>query len=142
MSLMPWYPFADGNPFGKGSDRLMNFSPFPQGGGLFSPRIEVCQTAEQVIVKAEIPGMDKKAIDLSIDEHCLQLSGRVRKDIRCQDAHTFRSEHFFGSFSRTVPLPVTVKSEQARAEYRDGILTVTIPRAEPPPPGGSRIDIR
>lgn len=92
------------------------------------PRVDVYQTEKDVVVEAEIPGVSKEDLDIYIDENSIKLSSRTERD--------------YGSFSRTIPLPVEVKSEDAKAEYRDGILSITVPKVEPAKMKGRRIDIQ
>jgi len=69
------------------------------------------------------------------------LSGETKRDTEYKNEHIYRTERYYGSFSRTIPLPVEVKSEQAKAEYKDGILTVTVPKVETTQMKGKKIDI-
>ena len=62
-----------------------------------------------------------------IDEGSIRLTGQTRRDERYKDENMYRTERFYGSFARTIPLPTEVKSEQAKAEYKEGILSISVP---------------
>ena len=137
-SLVPWNPFRE-------MDRDWNsFFDLPARvfGNGNSPRVDVYQTDKDVVVKAEIPGVSKKDVNLYIDENSIRLSGQTKRENEFKEEDVYRTERYYGSFSRTIPFPVEVKSEEAKAEYRDGILTVTIPKAESSKSRGKRIDIQ
>ncbi|AUS95379.1 heat-shock protein Hsp20 [Clostridium thermosuccinogenes] len=140
MSLIPWNPFREMDNIGR---EMSNFFDFPSK--LFSgspPRVDVYQTEKDVIVKAEIPGVSKEDLNLYIDDNSIRLSGQTKKEKELKDENVYRSERYYGSFSRTIPLPVEVKSEEAKAEYKDGILSIIIPKVEPSKTRGRKIDIQ
>lgn len=140
MALVPWNPFRDLD----NTREMSNFFDLPTKlfGGLSSPRVDVYQTENDVIVKAEIPGVSKEDLNLYIDENSIRLSGQSKKENEFKDENAYRAERYYGSFSRIIPLPVEVKSEQANAEYKDGILSITVPKLEPSKSKGRRIDIQ
>ena len=107
-----------------------------------SLRADVYQTEKDVIVKAEIPGISKEDLEVYIDEDSIRLSGQSKRDKEYKDENIYRTERYYGSFSRTIPLPMEVKTEQASAEYKDGILSITVPKAEPSKLKGKRINIQ
>ncbi len=133
MGLIPW-----GNMRREIGDFWDNM-PFVFGRG--GPRVDVYQTEEEIIVKAEIPGVSKKDLKVFIDENTLRLSGQTKKDEHYKDENMFRSERAFGSFSRTIPLPAAVKSDEAQAEYKEGILSIKVPKVEPTKLKGRQVDI-
>jgi len=139
MSLVEWNPFRE-------IDREMtNFferSPFRFFATTSQPRVDVYQTESDVIVKAEIPGVSKEDLNVYIDENSIRLSGQTKKSNEFKDEHVYRAERYYGSFSRTIPLPVEIKSDQAKAEYKDGILSITVPKVEPSKTKGKRIQIQ
>lgn len=142
MSLVPWNPFKEIDNISREMSNFFDFSPFKFFGGISSPRVDVYQTEKDVVVKAEIPGVSKEDLNLYVDENSIRLSGQIKRDNEYQNENMYRTERYYGSFSRTIPLPVEVKSEQARAEYKDGILSITVPKVEPSKMRGRRIDIQ
>jgi HSP20 family protein len=82
------------------------------------------------VVKAELPGMKKEEIDVSVSENMLNISGERKEEAECAGAESYRAERYFGRFYRSIPLPVSVEGDKIHAEYKDGILTITCPKAE------------
>ena len=141
MSLVQWNPFKEMDNFSKDMQHFFEFSPF-KFGGLNSPRVDLYQTESDVIVNAEIPGVSKEDLNIFIDENVLRLSGQTKRNQALKNEESYRTERYYGSFQRTIPLPVEVKSEQAKAEYKDGILSIHIPKVEPSKMKGKRIEIQ
>lgn len=141
MSLVPWNPFRDIDNIGREMGSFFDL-PIKLFGGINSPRVDVYQTENDVVVKAEIPGVSKEDLNVFIDENSIRLSGQTKKEKEFKDENVYRTERYYGSFSRTIQLPAEVKSEQARAEYKDGILSITVPKVEPSKPKGRKIDIQ
>lgn len=110
-------------------DRLFegSFGELARG---WNPVVDIFEDADNVIVKAELPGMKKEDIDVSLHDGVLSISGERKEEHEIKDAQTHRSERFVGSFQRSVTLSSPVKNDQVKAEYKDGILTVTLPKAE------------
>lgn len=96
----------------------------------WTPAMDVFEDKDNVYVRAELPGMKKEDIDLSLHEGSLSISGERKAEQKFEDAEVYRSERFFGRFQRTVTLPTPVVMEKVKAHYKDGILTVTLPKAE------------
>lgn len=106
---------------------------FARSGGLISgwnPLLDVTQDNENIYVKAELPGLKKDEINLSLHEGVLTLSGERHEESKKEDEKVFREERIFGRFSRSITLPSMVDPEGIKATYRDGILTVQLPKAE------------
>jgi HSP20 family protein len=81
-------------------------------------------------VKVELPGLKKDQINLSLHEGVLTISGERKQEQETKQGDTFRSERYFGKFQRSVTLPTAVDSGKVKATYKDGILTVDLPKAE------------
>jgi HSP20 family protein len=142
MSLVPWNPFRDIDNIGKEMSGFFENSPFGFFSKATSPRIDVYQTENDVILKAEIPGVSKEDLNVYVDENSIRLSGQTKRGSEFKDDNVYRTERYYGSFSRTIPLPVEVKSEQAKADYKDGILSIVVPKVETTKMKGRRIDIQ
>jgi HSP20 family protein len=96
----------------------------------WTPAIDVYENKDNVYVKAELPGMKREEIEVSLHEGTLSLSGERKTEQKVQDAEVCRTERFLGRFQRTVTLPAPVAADKAKAQYQDGILTVTLPKTE------------
>lgn len=96
----------------------------------WAPAVDLYESKDHFIAKAELPGMKKEEIDLSLHQGTLIISGERRVESNSSDADASRSERFFGRFQRSVDLPKPVDSNKVTATYKDGILTVTLPKTE------------
>jgi len=141
MALIPWNPFRDMDNITR---EMSNFFDFPARifGGYSTPRVDVYQTENDVVVKAEIPGVSKEDLNLYIDEKSIRLTGQTKRENELKDEYAYRTERYYGTFSRTIPMPVEVKPDEAKAEYKYGILSITVPKVEPSKAKCRRIDIQ
>ncbi|NLX91376.1 MAG: Hsp20/alpha crystallin family protein [Firmicutes bacterium] len=139
MGLMEWNPFRE---LDRDMSLFFERSPWRGFGGGTLPRVNIYQTDKDVVLKAEIPGVAKEDLNIYVDDTLVRLSGQIRRDHEFKDENIFRSERYYGSFSRSVPLPAEVNPEEAKAQYRDGILSITLPKAQPERIRGRRIDIQ
>lgn len=114
-------------------DRLFDFSQPTRDSGLFSgwtPALDLFDEKEHLTVKVELPGLKKEDIELSLHDGVLTVSGERKNEREQKDGETFRSERYFGRFQRSVTLPTAVDANKVSAAYKDGVLTVTLPKAE------------
>jgi HSP20 family protein len=105
----------------------------------WTPALDVHEDKDNYVVKAELPGMKKEDIEVSLNDGVLNLSGERKSETNNKDAEVYRSERFFGRFQRTVTLPTAVAADKIQAAYKDGVLTVTLPKAEEAKP--RKIDV-
>ena len=104
---------------------------FTIGEGVdWTPRLDITETGKNIEVKAELPGMEKKDIDITLDGDLLVIKGEKRHETEEKDRCYHRVERRFGSFYRTIRLPYEVKGDKIDAAFKDGILTVTLPKAK------------
>ncbi len=96
----------------------------------WTPALDVYEEKDHFIVKAELPGLKKEDIEVSFHDGGLSISGERKSETDHEDAEVCRAERFFGRFQRTVTLPTPVAVDKARASYKDGVLTVTLPKTE------------
>jgi HSP20 family protein len=107
--------------------RGFDLAPFLGSQG-FAPRIDVRETDEEVLVLAEIPGLEEKDFELSLTAEELTLRGEKRGE-REEKGSLHRLERSYGAFERTISLPCEVEADKASATYRNGVLNVTLPKA-------------
>ena len=108
-------------------------SPYENGSDVFNtwaPALDVYEDNENLIVQAELPGMKKEDIDISLHDNVITVSGERKNEKKYEGAKTSREERFFGRFTRSISLPKQVDSGRVKASYKDGLLTVTLPKAE------------
>jgi HSP20 family protein len=96
----------------------------------WTPALDVYEDKDNVYVRAELPGMKREEISLTLHDGSLSISGERKSEDKFKNAEVFRSERFFGRFQRTVTVPTPVQADKVNAQYKDGILTVTLPKAE------------
>jgi HSP20 family protein len=94
------------------------------------PKVDVIDRESEVVVKAEIPGVDKKDIDISVGEDSLTIKGETKHEEKEEKGDYYRSEMTRGSFSRTVALPSTVDTAGAKANMDNGVLEIVLPKIE------------
>ena len=105
-------------------------APTHAAPGGFAPRIDVVEREAELLVSAELPGLDEKDFQLEIHGDVLTIRGEKRNEL-AEGARGWRgSERSYGSFRRSIQLPVEVESARASASFRNGVLTVTLPKAE------------
>ncbi|MFH1942155.1 MAG: Hsp20/alpha crystallin family protein [bacterium] len=97
---------------------------------VWSPPVDVSETEKTYEIKAEMPGMDKKDIKVSFNDNVLTLSGEKNQEKDEKKKNYRRMERVYGRFERSFRLPLKVKSEEIKANYRNGVLTVEIPKDE------------
>jgi len=97
---------------------------------LSTPVVDVYQEKDDVVAKAELPGMGKDDIEVELTQQLLTIKGEKKKEEEVEENDYHRSERVYGSFSRTVELPCEVQSEKAKASFKDGILEVRVPKTE------------
>lgn len=98
--------------------------------GMWLPPIDLSETNDKITVKAEIPGIDPKDIDISIQENTLFLKGEKREEKEEKGKNYYRVERQYGSFSRSVVLPATVDTDKITAECKNGVLEITLQKKE------------
>jgi HSP20 family protein len=104
------------------------------------PAVDLYDEGDHLVLKAELPGIKKEELNISLHGDVLTLSGERKDSGEFKEAEVFRSERFVGRFQRSITLPMSVDSGKVQASYKDGILAVTLPKAEEAKP--KRIDVK
>lgn len=107
----------------------------------WTPALDLYEGKENFVVKVELPGMKREDIEVSLHEGSLSLSGERKSDEKYADAEVYRTERFFGRFQRTVTLPTPVAAEKVKAAYKDGVLTITLPKTEEAKPKQIEVNV-
>ncbi|MUG92756.1 Hsp20 family protein [Scytonema sp. UIC 10036] len=94
------------------------------------PAAELTQTPDAVHLKLELPGMDAKDLDIQVTENTVSISGDRKSETKTEDKGITRTEFHYGKFQRVIPLPVKIQNTDVKAEYKDGILNLTLPKKE------------
>ncbi|HZP36145.1 MAG TPA: Hsp20/alpha crystallin family protein [Methylomirabilota bacterium] len=123
-----------------------NFFGQPASSGMpdqvRAPVADMYETRNEVVVTAELPGLDEKDIHLSITGDLLTIQGERQWTGEGQETSYYRRERWFGKFQRSFTLPMPVQANQVKATYRDGVLTVTLPKADEIKPKEIKIEAR
>lgn len=133
MALIRWAPFREIDTLQREMNRLfdnLSVTPDRDFGLGAAPAVELQETPDAVMVKAEIPGMDAKDLDVQVTAEAVSISGERKSETRTEEKGMIRSEFRYGQFSRVIPLPAQVQNDKVTAEYKDGILHLTLPKAE------------
>jgi HSP20 family protein len=130
--LMPWSPWRDMMNMRDTIDRFFDDSltSMSHPSELNYPAINVHQTEKAVIVEADMPGMKEDEVDIEVADHAICLRGERKRVNEAKKEDYYHREVNYGSFSRTVGLPVAVEASQAEAKLEDGTLVVTLPKKE------------
>lgn len=96
----------------------------------WSPALDMFEDKDNVTVRAELPGMKKEEIDVKLHDGTLSISGERKREDKHEGSEVYRAERFVGRFQRVVTLPSPVAVDKVKAQYKDGILTITLPKTE------------
>jgi HSP20 family protein len=131
MSLVKWDPFREFNTF---NERLGTFLgrgwDSPLSTTAWNPSVDIFENDNEVVFKAELPGMNVNDIEVKLENNILLLKGERRFERETDEKNYHRIEREYGTFSRSFALPAAVNGEKVTAEYKDGVLKVTLPKKE------------
>lgn len=113
----------------------------PFNSGSFTPRVNVTEDSENLLVHAEIPGVNKSDIKINIVGDVLTISGEKKSEQKDEKKNYYRVERSYGSFTRSFTLPSEVVIEKVSADYKDGVLAITLPKTEQAKVVEKQIDI-
>jgi HSP20 family protein len=135
MALVKWTPFGDLPAFRREVERLFDrfLGELPRldlAGMGWTPHLDMTETKECLIVKAELPGLEVKDLDITISGNTLTLKGEKRQVREEQDEHHHLLERAYGTFTRTIDLPATVAADRIKAAFKNGVLIITLPKTE------------
>ena len=135
-SVVSWDPFRDVATLRDEVNRLFSRSlggqPVPSGAqnATWAPPVDVFDTPEEIVLRAELPGLRPEDVDVELDENVLTISGERTFEERTGDERNYRLERAYGRFSRSVSLPKDVKGEEISAAFDLGVLEIRIPKAD------------
>ena len=136
MSIVRYDPFRDLRGLQDEVNRLFSSSfsrSFDDEGiarGAWNPSVDIYENKDQIVLEAELPGMNREEFDLTIENNVLTLRGERRFEKKSESDNFHRVERSYGAFSRSFTLPQTVSAEGAVAEYNNGVLRVALPKRE------------
>ena len=145
MNVVKYDPFRDLRGLQDEMNRLFS-GTFSRGSqdeimrGAWSPSVDIFENKEQIVLEAELPGMSAEDVNISIENNVLTLHGERRFEKKDESDNFHRVERSYGSFTRSFTLPPTVSSENANAEFENGVLRLTLAKREEAKP--HRIEIK
>lgn len=140
MDMAPWEGWEPLRTWQERLNRLWNEPPFRGEGRLWQPSVDVMQTDEAVIVRADLPGVDPKDFDVRVHEQAITLRGQVRRESESDDGGYHQVERRYGTFFRQLPLPAAVDPNSAEAAYKNGVLEIRFKKERQA--AGRRLDIQ
>lgn len=150
MAIVRWEPFRDLVSLQDRMNRLFNDSFRGLSGtgeddwslgGTWAPAVDIYEQNGNVVLKAELPGVDAKEVDIRLENNVLTLSGERKIDNEVKRESYHRVERAYGSFTRSFTLPTVIDQEKIKAEYKDGVLQVTLPKREEAKPKQISINV-
>jgi HSP20 family protein len=137
MSLIRWQPFREIDDLQREMNRFFDtLMPRSLAGdgekGLwnFVPAAELVDNPEALNIKLEVPGIDPKDIDIEVTADSVSIRGERKSETKTEEKGVTRTEFRYGQFHRVIPLPVRVNNTNVKADYKDGILTLDLPKVE------------
>lgn len=132
MSLIRWNPYRNLRTLPRDLDSFFNdFGlDYRSSDKVWAPSVDIVETEDNYKLKAEIPGMNKDDIKISFEDHVLTLSGERKNESEENEKNLHRVERFYGKFQRSFHLPEGIKTDDISAKYKDGVLTIDVPKAE------------
>ena len=137
MDMVRWNPAKEMLGLRSQMDRMLSdfFGPSRRGDNGtslwdWSPTVDVYDQDDRIVIKAELPGMEKKDISVDLNDRVLTLKGERSADNEVKEDKFYRRERFYGKFERSFTLPAAVEADKINADYKDGILKIEVPKPE------------
>ena len=134
MAIVRWNPWQEMNALQRQFDGLFDNTLVPatvlERNFLRVPAAEIKETKDAIHLKLEVPGMEAKDIDVQVTENAVLISGERKSETKTEEKGITRSEFQYGKFRRVIPLSARIQNTNVTAEYKDGILNLTLPKAD------------
>ena len=109
---------------------------------MWTPQIELSQQNNELVVRADLPGLKKEDVNIDVTDEAITISGERRQEQESESGGVYRSERSYGSFYRSIPLPRGTMSDQAKATFKDGVLEIRVPAPPEQVTRGRRLEIQ
>lgn len=132
-NLIRWEPMRDMMTLREAMDHLFDEAftrPFSMSGGLGMPAVDMYQTDEEVVIRAALPGIKAGDVQISVTGDVVTIKGVIKEKTNSKEKSYHIREQRYGSFERILSLPTAVVSDKAKAEFEDGVLIISLPKAE------------
>lgn len=136
MALIRWQPFREVESLQREMNRLFDRLAMPEDGGNtslgfdFMPAAELHESSDKITVRMELPGIETKDLDVNVTAEAIAISGERKSEIKREEQGMSRSEFRYGKFQRIIPLPSRIQNDKVQAEFKNGVLCLTLPKAE------------
>ena len=133
MKLVRWDPFQEFVAMSNRLNRTVNdpYTPRTEDSfGAWAPPVDIFERQDHLVIRAEVPGVQMEDMDVRIENGVLTLHGERKQDTDLKEENAHRLERVYGAFTRSFSLPTTVDAAKVSATYKDGVLEVTVPKAE------------
>ena len=134
MALIRWEPFREVDNLQREMNRMFDsLSSANRGENLgisYMPAAEMQETADAIHLKLEVPGLEAKDLDVQVTAEAVSISGERKSETKTEEKGVTRSEFRYGRFQRVIPLSTRIQNDKVQAEYKNGVLTLTLPKAE------------
>jgi HSP20 family protein len=134
MAIVRWDPLRDLMSIQERVGRLLADAPArwgaDEGYGAWAPPVDIFEKGDALVIRAEMPGVDRSDIDVRIENGVLMLKGERKHEEEIHDKNAYRMERVYGSFARSFSLPTTVDASKISARLKDGVLELVLPKAE------------
>jgi HSP20 family protein len=147
MAIVKYNPFRDLRAMQEQMNRLLDMAWNREIGeelreGIWQPPVDIYEDENSVVIKAELPGVDQKEIDIRIEENTLTLRGERKHSQEVKKENYHRVERFYGTFQRSFSLPHTIDQEHVKATCDQGVLTITLPKREEKKPKQINVEVK
>jgi len=135
MAIIRWRPIGEIDSFKREMDRMFDdfFRPsseLSESSLSWYPSVDVKETKDEFVISAEVPGMSKDDIKINISDNTLTIKGEKKEEKKEENHNYHRIERRFGTFQRSFTLPTQIEEKKVKASYKDGILTISMPKKE------------
>jgi HSP20 family protein len=148
MALIRWDPFREMTSLQERMNRLFSDvrarTPFEEEEitrGAWVPAVDIYETNDSLVLKAELPGLTKEDIAVEVKDSTLTLKGEKKFEREVKEENYHRVERSYGSFQRAFTLPGTVEQDKVKAKFKDGILEITLPKVEEAKPKQIKVEV-
>ncbi len=147
MAIVKYNPFRDLRAMQEQMNRLLDMAWNREAGeelreGIWQPPVDIYEDENSVVIKAEVPGVDQKEIDIRIEDNTLTIRGERKHSQEVKKENYHRVERFYGTFQRSFSLPHTINQEQVKAACEQGVLTITLPKREEKKPKQINVEVK
>ena len=147
MAIIRWDPFRDMTTLRERMNRLFEDMAASRGEekdlttSSWAPAVDIYETENEVVLTAEIPGIEEKDIEIKVEDNTLSLRGERKFEKETKEENYHRIERSYGTFTRTFSLPNSIDADKVAANYKDGVLTLNMPKKEEAKPKTIKINV-